>query len=243
VLLVPHGIRTSSAWDEPYLLFRHFHLDDPNGAATTALLLCTDHRWRRATHRLVHELAESGLLDEPALDQLAAWFVAADLEVLVPRRLFAGAPVVFTPARTDDAALTVELSRPEQAPAHSGRRRDADLVSVSRSVWPPLRRWAATRHVRSATAGWRDLVHIAAELPSRDAAMILAGVMDAADTIPDVDRAVVIEIGLTSGSGIFRLAALPALAALEGPELAKASPTPTTPGCSTSSVSIPPPRN
>lgn len=38
VLLVPHGIRSSSAWEEPYLLFRHFHLEVPTDAATTALL-------------------------------------------------------------------------------------------------------------------------------------------------------------------------------------------------------------
>ena len=222
VLLVPHGIRSSSVWEEPYLLFRRFHLEDPTDAATTALLLCTDHRWRKAAHQLIHELADSGLLDGPTLDQLAEWFVTADLEVSVPPHLFVGAPVVFTASRTDDATLTVELPRPEQVPPRSRRRRDADLVSVPRSVWPPLRRWAAARHLRSATASWRDLVDIAAELPSRDATMILAGVMDAADTIAEVDRAVAVEVGLTSGSGIVRFAALTALAVLEGPDVAKA---------------------
>lgn len=52
--------------------------------------------------------------------------------------------------------------------------------------------------------------------------MILAGVMDAVDAIPHVDRAAVIKVGLTSGSGTVRLAALPALAALDGPEAATA---------------------
>jgi hypothetical protein len=51
--------------------------------------------------------------------------------------------------------------------------------------------------------------------------MILAGVMDAADSIPEVERSAAIEVGLTSGSGIVRLAALPALAELEGPDAAK----------------------
>lgn len=88
VLLVPHGIRSSSAWEEPYLLFRSFHLEDPTDAATTALLLCTDYRWRKATHHLIHELDKSGLLDEHALDLLATWFLATDLDVKVPRRLF-----------------------------------------------------------------------------------------------------------------------------------------------------------
>lgn len=220
VLLVPHGIRSSSAWEEPYLLFRHFHLEDPTDAASTALLLCTDYRWRKATHHLIHELDESGLLDEHALDQLADWFVAADLEVKLPRRLFAGAPVVFA-SRSHDMTLMVELPHTAQALARSGQRRDADLVSVPRSVWPPLRRWAAARHLRSATASWHELVVIADELPSRDAAMILAGVMDAADTIPEGERATAVERGLISGSGIVRLAALPALAAFEGIDAAR----------------------
>lgn len=222
VLLAPHGIRSSSAWEEPYLLFRRFHIDDPTDAATTALLLCTDYRWRKATHHLVHELADSGLLDEHALDQLAEWLVVADLEVWVPRHLFAKVPVGFSNSRTHDATLTVELPLPEQAPGRSGRRPGADLVRVSRSVWPPLRRWAATRHVRSDPTRWRDLIDTATGLPSRDAAMILAGVMDAADTIPEVDRAAAIEVALTSGSGIVRLAALPAFATLRGPEAATA---------------------
>jgi len=51
--------------------------------------------------------------------------------------------------------------------------------------------------------------------------MILAGVMDAADTIDDSERSAAVEYGLTSGSGIVRLAALPALAALEGLDVAK----------------------
>lgn len=198
VLLVPHGIRSSSAWEEPYLLFRRFHLEDPTDAATTALLLCTDHRWRKATHHLVHELEESGLLEEQALDLLATWFLAIDLDVKVPRRLIAPAPVVFIQSVSSEAAVTVNLARLAMAPALADRRRSDDLVVVRRSVWPPLRRWAAARQLRSATASWRDLVEIAAGLPSRDAALTLAGVMDAADAIPKVERAAAIEVGLTS---------------------------------------------
>lgn len=221
VLLVPHGIRSSSAWEEPYLLFRHFHLEDPTDAATTALLLCTDYRWRKTTHHLIHKLDESGLLDEQALDLLATWFLATDLDVKVPRRLFAAAPVVFTQSGSSEATVTVDLPRPATTPAQAGRRRNDDLVGVRRSVWPPLRRWAAARQLRSATASWRGLVKVAAGVPSRDAALILAGVMDAADAIPEVERAAAIEVALTSGAGIVRLAALPALAALEGPDAAK----------------------
>jgi hypothetical protein len=50
VLLMPHGVRSVSAWDEPFELFRQFHCDDATDAAMTALLLCSDHRWRKASH-------------------------------------------------------------------------------------------------------------------------------------------------------------------------------------------------
>ena len=53
VLLGPHGIRSSSAWEEPFALFRRFHADDSEHAATTVALLCTDHRWRKGTNRLI----------------------------------------------------------------------------------------------------------------------------------------------------------------------------------------------
>jgi hypothetical protein len=221
VLLVPHGIRSSSVWNEAFLLFHRFHAEDRTDAATTALLLCTDYRWRKATHHLINELDESGLLDDHALDRLATWFMAADLEVTVPRRLFTATPVVFAPSRADDATLTVELPTTDGAPIRSHRRRDTGLVGVHRSVWPPLRRWAAARQLRSSTTSWHDLVDIADQLPSRDAAMILAGIMDAADAIEERERATAIELGLTSGSGIVRLAALPALATVEGPDAAR----------------------
>lgn len=223
VLLVPHGYRSSSVWSEPYALFRRLHEDDRTDAVTTALLLCTDYRWRKATHHLIHELEESDLLAEQALDLLAECFLASDIEVDAPRHLFVGAPMFFT-SSTPASATTVAVELPRQEDprrSRSGRRREADLVSVARSVWPPLRRWAAARQLRSATALWAELVAIAAGLPSRDEAMLLAGVMDAADAIPESERTAAIDLGLTSGSGIVRLAALPALAALAGPDAAK----------------------
>lgn len=219
VLLVPHGIGSSSAWEEPYFLFQRFHSENSSGAATTALLLCTDNRWRKAAHHLIHALTDSDLLDDHALDQLATWFTEPGLEVLVPKRLFAGAPVVFIPSHARTSASTVELPQRKHARANDGHR--VASVRVHRDTWPPLRRWAAARLMQSAATGWRHLVDIADDLPSRDAAMILAGVMDAVDTIAEDDRATVIEIGLSSASGIVRLAALPALALLEGIQAAE----------------------
>ena len=52
MLLEWHGIRGSSVWEEPYLLFMRFHRHDSTNADMTAALLCTDLRWRNAARLL-----------------------------------------------------------------------------------------------------------------------------------------------------------------------------------------------
>lgn len=160
VLLLPHSMRSASGWDEPYILFRKFHAEDPDDAAATALLLCTDRRWRKAAHGLIHELAGSELLDSSGLDQLADWFMAHGLEVSVPRRLFDGQPVILTPSSPDDTV--VEIARPVSPRPD---RHDRAMVGVRRSVWPPLRRWAAARWVARRPARWRDVIEGAFDWP------------------------------------------------------------------------------
>lgn len=83
VLLSWHGIRGSSVWDEPYLLFMRFHRQDSTDADITAALLCTDHRWRKASHHLIDRVAVSDVLDDEQLDVLADWFSGEDFEILI----------------------------------------------------------------------------------------------------------------------------------------------------------------
>ena len=56
ILLDWHGIRSSSSWEEPYLLFMRFHRQDSTNAEVTAVLLCTDYRWRKASQHLIDHL-------------------------------------------------------------------------------------------------------------------------------------------------------------------------------------------
>lgn len=81
VLLEWHGIRGSSVWEEPYLLFMRFHRHDSTNADMTAALLCTDHRWRNAAHHLIARLADSGVLDSEQRDELADWFSGEAFEI------------------------------------------------------------------------------------------------------------------------------------------------------------------
>lgn len=83
VLLDWHGIRGSSVWEGPYLLFMRFHGHDPTSADVTAVLLCTDYRWRNASHHLIDRLGGSGILDEDQLAALADWFSGEMFEVTI----------------------------------------------------------------------------------------------------------------------------------------------------------------
>ena len=83
VLIAWHGIRSSSVWDEPYLLFMRFHRHDSTNADLTAALLCTDHRWRKAAHHLIDRLTDAEVLDEDQLDKLADWFAGEAFEIQV----------------------------------------------------------------------------------------------------------------------------------------------------------------
>lgn len=216
VLLLPHGIRSSSAWEEPFSLFRRFHAADSEHAATTVALLCTDHRWRRGVNRLIDRLAGSDVLDDVARDQLADWFLGDALVVAAPRRWFPGAVLwVAPPATKDRPAVTPQLTVVDRSRAEERAR-----VTARRSIWPPLRRWAAGHAVERSPARWAALLTHAGALPTRDGAATAAGVMDAAASIPRGERVDAAETGLAWGSGTVRLAALPRLAELHGVDVA-----------------------
>ncbi len=196
-LLSWHGMRSSTQWEEPYVLFRRFHAAEPEGAVVTAALLCTDHRWRRASHHLIVHIVESGVLTRADEQQLAEWFVAGD-----------------------GFAVEAEVFDPDEGGGGTGA--EPGVVVVKRPVWPPLRRWAAARVIVGDPSRWRSLLDAGELMPSRDAAALTAGIMDAAGHLPREERPAAVAIGLDSGSGIVRLAALPGFAVLEGLEAALA---------------------
>jgi hypothetical protein len=208
VLLAWHGIRSSTQWDEAYSLLHRFHAEEPEGAIVTAVLLCTDYRWRKASHHLIARIVESGVLAESDEDQLAEWFVGAALEL----------PVEHDPSGGAD----VELADESEGADHPLGADEPAAVGLRRPIWPPLRRWAAARLVARDPCRWRALLDSAEAMASRDAAALAAGVMDAAAHIPPEERPEAVTAGLRSGSGTVRLAALPVFAALEGTEAALA---------------------
>ena len=200
VLVSWHGIRSSSAWEEPFVLLTRFHRDDAADAVITGALLCTDHRWGKVSHHLIQHICDSGVLAAPQIDELAEWFLVETFEIAI----------MSAPGDVSRGRSTPDVGTP-----------GADMTSVvCRSVWPPLRRWAARHQLQRSPRLWRELVELAEALPSRDGAAVAAGVMDASSHIPTVDQPAAIALGLASGSGIVRLAALHGLAMLEGVDVA-----------------------
>lgn len=218
VLVLPHGIRSTAAWEEPYSLFSRLHEHDAEGAVTTAALLCTDHRWRKGARLLVEHLASSGLIKASGLDRLGEWFLLDMLLVSVSGADFDGDEIEIGTAAEGDHPPT---ARSTMAAPHEQEHRHGE-VGFYRGIWPPLRRWAARHAVHRTPDRWRELVAVAQELPSRDGAAVAAGIMDAAGHIVTSRRAAVLEVGLGWGSGTVRLAALPGVADLHGPNAARA---------------------
>jgi hypothetical protein len=64
LVLFPPVNRNRSDAFEPGCLFRHYHETEERGAATTALLLVTDGRWRNATGRIMETIAASGRIGD-----------------------------------------------------------------------------------------------------------------------------------------------------------------------------------
>jgi hypothetical protein len=177
----------------------------PADAEVTAALLCTDHRWARASHRLIHHVCDSGLLSVPQLDELADWFLLKSLEIEV---------MISSDSHVTGSSASHRATEDVAA--------DGPGSIVRRPIWPPLRRWAARHRVQRSPMRWRQVFALPETLPSRGGAAVAAGVMDAALHVPAADQPTAASLGLASGSGVVRLAALPAYATLEGVDVALA---------------------
>ncbi len=164
------------------------HKGNPEGGASTALLLLTDRRWINAAGRFVRRIEESDLLSQDDLDLLARAFLAAGEQVYceAPGHWFGG-PIVQIElgVRTGNEPLEEQVDAEDDPP-----------VVVAREVRPPLRRWAAGRLVRREPASWSALVHRAGEVDARAGAAIMLGLLDGIEALAPAARELI--IGMTA---------------------------------------------
>jgi hypothetical protein len=209
-LVLGGGLGASSNHWDAGLLFRHHHGDGQPGALETALLLCTDLRWRRATAGLIAEIAGSGVLDGSELAVLA--------ESFLNEAVIWEAPASWT------EGPWIEIVLSESGDGDDGRAEDDPPpapLQVRREVRPPLRRWAAAELLRQRPERLDAVFARAQALSARNAAAAVAGIIDASDAFDHERAQHLLEIGLGWPAGWVRLVALERLAACHGLDAAR----------------------
>jgi len=180
----------------------------------SALLLCTDWRWRRTSARVLAGIVETGILDDSDQDRLAEELLWSDKVRYVHSLGWFGS-----------SFIEFELAAPRQRGPVRERTVRVDPstpVTTERAVWPPLRTWAAERVLARNRAAPGNVVERARALPARDGAAVVTGAVHAADDLsPDQARAVV-DVALRWGQKAPRKAALERLIAWGQPDRAQA---------------------
>jgi hypothetical protein len=207
VLLMGGGLPSSpNSWDAG-LVWRHHHDDGQPGALNTALLLCTDHRWRRATSGLIAAIASSGLLDADALAELA-------------RRFLEGVTVMWeAPAEWSEGPwIDIPLGPVEDVSVVADEAADVEVgpMLFPRRVPPPLHRWAAAELVRYNATAWAEVWEQAQTLDAAATGAALAGILDGLGALSELAASEMLAVGLSWGRGSVRLVALERLAEREG---------------------------
>jgi hypothetical protein len=197
------GLRASSNHWDAGLLFRRHHGDGQPGALDTALLLCTDLRWRRATAGLIAEIAGSGLLNGDELVVLAESFLDEAVVWEAPAAWTEGPWIEIVLSESADGDDDGDPGQDDPPPGP---------LQVRREVRPPLRRWAAAELLRQRPERLDDVFARTQTLSARDAAAVVAGVIDASDALDQQRAQRVLEIGLGWPAGWVRLVALERLA-------------------------------
>lgn len=184
--------------------FRRFHGAGRPKAFDTALLLCTDWRWRRSSARVLAGVLDTGLLDEAEQDRLAHGF------------LWRGqVPYVHPLTLLGHTFVEIDLD-----PSSGRRQRRPRKVKVdprtqmttNRSVRPPLRSWAATRLLLRRQVEASELLERAHALSARDGAAVVTGGVHAADELDADESRKLLEAALRWPDKAPRLAALKHLA-------------------------------
>jgi hypothetical protein len=205
--------RSSDAETSPWMAvaaFQSLHSGAEPGAFDSAVLLCTARRWRRVTHLLIADILKTGILTESDLDRLAAAFLTED-----------ELKYSFPSSWLGTSWIEVDLGRRGHLKTRRVRSSKDERSSVRRRIPPPLRRWASSHTLRRRPADLKQLLATTRGFGSRDAAAIVASLVDAADALDQPDAHALVDLSLTWPSRQVRTRALEAVTARDGEEAAK----------------------
>lgn len=181
--------------------FRRLHDAGQPGPVDSALLLCTDWRWRRSSARVLAGIVAAGILADAELDRLAEELLWSD-KVRYVRPL----------GWTGSSFIEFDLDAPQRAP-RTVHLDPNTPVTAERHVWPPLRSWAAERVLVRNRAAPTDVLERARELPARDGTAVATGAVHAAAELEPEQARMVVEAALRWGHKAPRKAALERLVA------------------------------
>ncbi len=203
----PHGgdLAPSAAVE----LFERHHVQGEPGAVDSALLLCTDWRWRRSSAKVLAGILDIRVLDDAEQDELADQLLWPDqIRYLHPVGWFGTTFVEFD---IGDARRrrTVHVD-------------PATTMEARRNIWPPLRRWAANRMLTRRLAEPSAVIKRARSLPPQDGAAVITGAVLAADHLTDPQARLVVDVALGWGHKSARKAALERLRSCGQGERARA---------------------
>lgn len=194
-LVIPARVRPHFEPSMALSLFRQHHSGDRVGGLDTALLLCTDPRWSKAARPLVEGIVETGLLGAADVDALSLAFLAGpDLAFECPGLW------LTTHFRVHRDG---QWKRPNGAKTHV----------VLRPIATPLRRWAAAHGARRTGEPFDAVLGGIDDIPGRDAAAVMAGMVDAIGDLAEPLATRVLETALAWPSSATRLPALITLSA------------------------------
>lgn len=192
--------------------FQRLHDAGQQEPVDSALLLCTDRRWRRTSARVLAGILATGILDDEQQDRLAN-------ELLWPDR----ARYVHPLGWFGSTFIEFDLSPAGRAPRQRKVRADPNTpVTSERNVWPPLRSWAAQRVLARKRAAPTDVLARARELPPRDGAAIVTGAVHAAAELDPEQARTVVDTALRWGHKTPRKAALQQLVTWDEHDRARA---------------------
>lgn len=183
--------------------FQRLHGDGQPGAFDSALLICTDWRWRRVSAPVLAGVLQTGLLGDPDRDRLAEEFLWQARVRFEHQLGWLGES--FVEFEVDP------LSRraPRRREVHIDPR---TLVVTERHVWPPLRSWSAMRLLARRRVEPVEVLSRARKLPPADAAAVATGAVHAAGELEAAAARVLLDAALRWSHKAPRLAAMKHLA-------------------------------
>ncbi len=175
--------------------FRRLHSGGEPGAFDSALLLCTDWRWRGVSAKVISGIVDSGVLDDGDQDRLSDTLLWQEQVHYRHPFWWLGTTLVEYDLDSRGPGRTVHIDPDTPTTAH-------------RSVWPPLRTWAAGRVLGRHRASPGDVLEHARSLPARDAAAVVTGAVRAADDLDEDQSRTVLDAALAWGHRAPRKTAL-----------------------------------